>query len=307
MANEPRYMGGQAVVEGVMMRGESSWAVAVRTEDGAIDVEVHDAPRWAERYKDVPIIRGITSLAESLTLGMRALTWSANRQVPEEERLSGKAMGATLAVAMVFAASLFIVLPALGARGLSNLLGIDGFLFHALEGVLILGIFLGYLALVGLHAGHQARVQYHGAEHKAIAAYENDVPLTPESAQRFTTQHVRCGTNFLLTVLVCAIIVYSFIGRPALPILILSRIILIPIIAGLAYEVIRFAAKHMEKGWVRVAMKPGLTLQTHDDPGADDRPARGRDRIVAGRDDARAARRSRSAHRRVARHVDVRR
>ena len=261
MANEPRYMGGQAVVEGVMMRGESSWAVAVRTEDGSIDVEVHDAPRWAERYKNVPIVRGITSLAESLTLGMRALTWSANRQVPEEERLSGKAMGITMTVAMVFAAGLFIVLPALGARGLSSLLGINGFLFHVLEGVFILGIFLGYLALVGLMPDIRRVFMYHGAEHKAIAAYENGVPLTPESAQRFTTQHVRCGTNFLLTVLVVAIVVYSFIGRPALPILVLSRLILIPIIAGLAYEVIRFAAKHMDKGWVRVAMKPGLTLQ----------------------------------------------
>ncbi len=153
------------------------------------------------------------------------------------------------------------MLPALGARGLSGLLGIDGFLFHVLEGVFILGIFLGYLALVGLMPDIKRVFMYHGAEHKAIAAYENGVPLTPESAQRFTTQHVRCGTNFLLTVLVCAIVVYSFIGRPALPILVLSRIILIPIIAGLAYEVIRFAAKHMDKGWVRVAMKPGLTLQ----------------------------------------------
>ena len=256
MANEPRYMGGQAVVEGVMMRGESSWAVAVRTEDGSIDVEVHDAPRWAERYKNVPIVHAWWAYVED-----RALTWSANRQVPEEERLSGKAMGITMTVAMVFAAGLFIVLPALGARGLSGLLGINGFLFHVLEGVFILGIFLGYLALVGLMPDIRRVFMYHGAEHKAIAAYENGVPLTPESAQRFTTQHVRCGTNFLLTVLVCAIIVYSFIGRPALPILVLSRLILIPIIAGLAYEVIRFAAKHMDKGWVRVGMKPGLTLQ----------------------------------------------
>jgi uncharacterized protein YqhQ len=103
--------------------------------------------------------------------------------------------------------------------------------------------------------------QYHGAEHKAIAAYENDAPLTPASAQRFTTQHVRCGTNFLLTVLVTAIIVYSLIGRPSLPVLVLSRVVLIPVIAGIAYEVIRFAARHMDKVWVRIAMKPGLTLQ----------------------------------------------
>jgi uncharacterized protein YqhQ len=261
MAGEPRYMGGQAVVEGVMMRGDSCWAVAVRTPEGDIEVEVHDAPRWSDRYRSVPLVRGITSLAESLSLGMRALTWSANRQVPEEERLSGRAMGVTMAAALVFFAAVFVLLPALGARGLSGLLGVDGFLFHVLEGVLVLGIFLGYLALVGLMPDIKRVFMYHGAEHKAIAAYENGVPLTPESAQRFTTQHVRCGTNFLLTVLVCAIVVYAFIGRPPIPVLVLSRLVLIPVIAGLAYEVIRFAAKRMDRAWVRTAMKPGLTLQ----------------------------------------------
>lgn len=261
MADEPRYMGGQAVVEGVMMRGESAWAVAVRTEDGDIDVRVHDAPRWSERYRSIPVVRGVASLAESLSLGMKALTWSANRQVPEEEQLSGRAMGITMAIAFVVFAGVFVVVPALGARGLSGVFGIDGFLFHVLEGVLVLGIFLAYLALVGLMPDIKRVFMYHGAEHKAIAAYENGVPLTPQQAQRFTTQHVRCGTNFLLTVLVCAIVVYSFIGRPALPYLVLSRIVLIPVIAGLAFEVIRFAAKHMDKRWVQVAMRPGLTLQ----------------------------------------------
>ena len=261
MADQPRYMGGQAVVEGVMMRGESSWAVAVRNPEGTIDLEVHEAPRWAERYNQVPLLRGVMNLAESMSLGMKALSWSANQQVPEEERLGGKAMGVTMAIALVFFAGFFVLLPALGARGLSSLLGINGFWFHALEGALVLGIFLGYLAGVGLLPDIRRVFEYHGAEHKAIAAYENDAPLTPESAQRFTTQHVRCGTNFLLTVLVIAIIVYSVIGRPALPILVLSRIVLIPVIAGIAYEVIRFAARRMDKRWVRIAMKPGLTLQ----------------------------------------------
>jgi uncharacterized protein YqhQ len=254
-------MGGQAVVEGVMMRGEHAWAVAVRTPEGDIDVEVHDAPTWAERYAKVPFLRGVTNLGESMALGVKALTWSANRQQPEEERLSGRAMGVTMAVSLTFFAALFIVLPALGARGLGALLGIEGFWFHALEGVMVLGIFLAYLGLVGLMPDIRRVFQYHGAEHKAIAAYENGVPLTPESAQRFTTAHVRCGTNFLLTVLVIAILVYAVIGRPALPILVLSRIVLIPVIAGIAYEVIRFAAKHMDRRWVRAVMVPGLTLQ----------------------------------------------
>jgi uncharacterized protein YqhQ len=254
-------MGGQAVVEGVMMRGEDAWAVAVRTPEGDIEVELHPAPTWAERYAKVPFLRGVTNLGESMALGVRALTWSANRQQPEEERLSGRAMGVTMAVSLTFFAALFILLPALGARGLGALLGIEGFWFHALEGVMVLGIFLAYLALVGLMPDIKRVFQYHGAEHKAIAAYESGAPLTPESAQRFTTAHVRCGTNFLLTVLVIAILVYSVIGRPALPILVLSRLVLIPVIAGIAYEVIRFAAKRMDRRWVRTAMVPGLTLQ----------------------------------------------
>ncbi|MGZ4802489.1 MAG: DUF1385 domain-containing protein [Acidimicrobiia bacterium] len=261
MADQPRYMGGQAVVEGVMMRGETTWAVAVRNPEGTIDIEVHEAPSWAEKYSKVPLLRGVMNLAESMALGMKALSWSANQQVPEEERVSGRAMGVTMVIALVFFAGFFVVLPALGARGLSSLLGINGFFFHALEGVLVLGVFLGYLTAVGLMPDIKRVFQYHGAEHKAIAAYENDAPLTPESAQRFTTQHVRCGTNFLLTVLVIANIVYSVIGRPPIPILVLSRIVLIPVIAGIAYEVIRFAARHMDKRWVRIAMKPGLTLQ----------------------------------------------
>jgi uncharacterized protein YqhQ len=261
MAEQPRYMGGQAVVEGVMMRGATTWAVAVRTPDGDIDVDVHDAPNWAEKYSKVPLLRGVMNLAESMALGMKALSWSANQQVPEEERIGSKGMGITMAIALVFFAGFFVLLPALGARGLASLLGIDGFWFHVLEGALVLGIFLGYLAAVGLMPDIKRVFQYHGAEHKAIAAYENDAPLTPESAQTFTTQHVRCGTNFLLTVLVIAIIVYSVIGRPPLPILVLSRIVLIPVIAGIAYELIRFAARHMDKAWVRISMKPGLTLQ----------------------------------------------
>jgi uncharacterized protein YqhQ len=254
-------MGGQAVVEGVMMRGERQWAVAARTPEGDIAVEIHEVPGWAERYSKIPLVRGVVNLAESMGLGMRALTWSANLQMPEEERLSGKAMGVTVAFSLALFVGIFILVPALGARGLGSVFGLTGVAFHALEGLLVLGIFLGYLTLIGRMAEIRKVFQYHGAEHKAIAAYENDVPLTPESAQTFTTAHVRCGTNFLLTVLTIAIIVYSLIGRPALPYLILSRIVLIPVIAGIAYEMIRFAARHMDKRWVRTAMVPGLTLQ----------------------------------------------
>jgi uncharacterized protein YqhQ len=263
MARErlPRYLGGQAVMEGVMMRGERTWAVAVRSLDGDIEVETHDAPRWAERWSGVPIVRGVLALAESLTLGFKALAWSANKQVPEEERISSRAMGWTMGVALVIFTVLFILLPAFGARGVNRFLPLEGFWLHTAEGGLRLALFIGYILLVGRMRDIRRVFEYHGAEHKAIAAYENDVPVTPESAQRFTTEHVRCGTNFLLTVMLVTIVVYAFFGRPALPWLIASRVLLIPLIAGLSYEVIRFAARHMDRRWMRVLMRPGLALQ----------------------------------------------
>lgn len=257
----PRYMGGQAVMEGVMMRGAHSWAVAARTPDGDIELAVHDAPSWGERWSKIPVVRGVISLAESLFLGFRALSWSAERQLPEEERISERAMGWTIAVALVFFTAVFIVLPTLINQGLADSLGVSGVAYHLAEGGIRLAVFLGYLVLIGLLPDIKRVFQYHGAEHKAIAAYENGADLSPESAQRYTTEHVRCGTNFLLTVMVVTIFVYAFVGRPALPWLITSRILLIPVIAGLAYELIRAAAPRMDRRWVRVLMRPGLALQ----------------------------------------------
>jgi len=254
-------MGGQAVMEGVMMRGTRSWAVAVRTPDGEIDVVTHDAPTWAERWAKAPILRGIMGLGESMSLGFKALSWSAERQIPEEERISSKAMGWTMGAALVLFTAIFILLPAFVNKGIADYFGIKGFAFHLVEGGIRLAIFLGYLLLIGQIKDIKRVFQYHGAEHKAIAAYENDVEVTAESAQQFSTEHVRCGTNFLLTVMVTTIVVYAFVGRPSLVWLIASRILLIPLIAGLAYEVIRFSARHMRWAWVRIMMKPGLTLQ----------------------------------------------
>ena len=263
MARRPqaRYMGGQAVMEGVMMRGERSWAVAVRNPEDDIEVEVHDAPRWAERYSRIPLLRGVMSLAESLALGFKALAWSANRQVPEEERLSKGAMTGTIVFAVTLFTGLFILLPAFGARGLDRWVPLEGFWLHAAEGALRLALFIGYLLLIGRLRDVKRVFQYHGAEHKAIAAYENGVEVTPESAQRFTTEHVRCGTNFLLIVFVITIVVYAFVGRPDWPLLVTSRVLLIPVIAGIAYEVIRFAARHMGSRLMRAFMRPGLALQ----------------------------------------------
>jgi uncharacterized protein YqhQ len=258
---QPRYVGGQAVMEGVMMRGARSWAVAVRTPEGEIEVVTHEAPTWAERWAKVPILRGIMGLAESMTLGFKALAWSADRQIPEEERISSKAMGFTMGFALLLFTAIFILIPAFVNKGVADYFGVEGFWFHLLEGGIRLAIFLGYLLLIGTIKDIKRVFQYHGAEHKAIAAYENDVEVTAESAQQFSTEHVRCGTNFLLTVMAVTIVVYSFVGRPSLPWLITSRIVLIPLIAGLAYEVIRFSARHMQWRWVRIMMKPGLSLQ----------------------------------------------
>ena len=260
-ATPTRYMGGQAVMDGVMMRGVDVWAVAVRRSDGGIELRVEDAPHWSERWNRIPLARGVANLVESLSLGMRALTWSSEVNTPEEERLSKGGTAVSLVVALVFFVGLFLVLPMLGARGATALLGLSPLAFHLLEGLCSLGLFLGYLTLIGRIPDIRRVFEYHGAEHKAIAAYERGVPLTPASAQTFTTEHVRCGTNFLLTVFVVAILLYSLVGRPALPVLIASRVVLVPVIAGIAYEVIRFAAGHMDKRWVRTLMVPGLTLQ----------------------------------------------
>jgi uncharacterized protein YqhQ len=253
-----RYVGGQAVVEGVMMRGEATWAVAVRRPDGDIVVDVRDVPGWAEKYRNIPLVRGFTTLAESMGLGYRALTWSANEQMPEEEQVSERAMGWTIIVAVVFFSAIFIVIPAFAGKGLSNLFHGS---FPIVEGVVRLALFVGYLLLVGRFNDIKRVFQYHGAEHKAIAAYENDVEMTPETAQQFSTAHVRCGTNFLLIVMVVAVFVYSVIPRPSIWFVIGSRIVLVPVIAGLSYEVIRLAAKNMQRRWVRVLMRPGLLLQ----------------------------------------------
>lgn len=254
-------MGGQAVIEGVMMRGATKWAVAVRTPDNGVEMKVEDIPSSSRRWSKLPLVRGVMSLGESLKLGFKALAWAADRQLPEEERVSQKAMGWTMGVALVFFMGVFLVLPALGTSALGNAIDVHGLNYHLLEGGIRMAIFLGYLGLIGLVPDIKRVFQYHGAEHKAIAAYENDVEVTPESAQRFTTQHVRCGTNFLLTVMVVTIFVYSFVGRPALPLLVASRIVLIPLVAGISYELIRMAARNMDKRWVRALMTPGLLLQ----------------------------------------------
>jgi uncharacterized protein YqhQ len=257
--SEPVYYGGQAVLEGVMMRGTNTWAVAARKEDGQIEVTVKDVPGWSEKYRHIPLVRGITSLGESMALGYRALTWSANQQMPPDQQVPEKAMGWTIVVAIAFFSSLFLVIPALAGRDIGQTF--DFMPGHLAEGALRLAIFVAYLLLISMIKDIRRVFQYHGAEHKTIAAFENGVELTPARAQQFTTAHVRCGTNFMLTVMVVAIGVYTFVPTQNVLMTVMSRIVLIPLIAGISYEVIRLAAKNMHRKVVRVVMTPGLWLQ----------------------------------------------
>lgn len=269
-------IGGQAVLEGVMMRSPSSWAVAVRKPDGKIAqvVEEITSPMAKRRIWRFPVIRGVIALGESLAIGFRALAISANyaaqevkegeegEEAHEEEEVKTELSRGQLifafAIAIGFALALFKVAPAV----VTNLLPVhDSNYFVVVEGGIRVTLFVAYLALISLLPDLRRVFQYHAAEHKAINCYEAGDDLTPENVQRHSLIHVRCGTAFLLWVMVIAIFVFAFIGHPGWFWLIASRILLLPVIAGLAYELIRFAGKHADNKVVRVLLAPGLWLQ----------------------------------------------
>jgi uncharacterized protein YqhQ len=261
-------IGGQAVLEGVMMRGPGHWALAVRKPDGEI-AEVNRPIRsvmsrhWVFR---LPIIRGVIALGESLAIGFRALAISANYAAQEEGKegedvqteLSRGALIFAFAIAIGFALMLFKVTPAL----ITSWLPIEttGW-FVIVEGLIRVALFIGYLLIISLLPDLRRVFEYHAAEHKVINAYEAGEELVPERVQRFSLIHPRCGTAFLLWVMVIAIFVFAFLGRPPLPWLIASRILLLPLIAGLAYELIRFAGKHTGNRVLMTLLAPGLWLQ----------------------------------------------
>jgi uncharacterized protein YqhQ len=256
------FYGGQAVVEGVMMRGRDVWAVAVRRPDGDIHVESHDIDSVVKRrpFLGKPFLRGVIALGQALAIGFRALSVSAREAAPEEERLTSRQMGLSMAIAGVLFVGLFIVLPAatfgwVGRRVDSTLL------VNVLEGLFRVGLFLGYLLLIGRAKDIQRVFAYHGAEHKTIAAYEHDEPLVPERVDRYSTLHVRCGTNFLLLVMVTTIFVFALFGSPGIWWRILSRVLAIPIIAGVAFELLRLGARFPNSAFMRAVMTPGLWLQ----------------------------------------------
>jgi len=258
-------VGGQAVLEGVMMRGVSTWSVACRKPEGDIQVTSEPIVSWAKKSRilRVPIIRGVVALAESLKIGFRALAISANAQLAdgeEEEEIGGFTWGLTIFFSLLLAVGLFFVVPVGATSLIKDQLG-SPFLFWLVEGVLRTGIFIGYLALISKLPDLRRVFQYHGAEHKTISCFEAGDELVPARAAEYSRLHPRCGTSFLLIVMVLAIFVFAPIGLPAWYWLVLSRILGIPLIAGLSYEVIKWAGKHRNKRWVRAVMWPGLMLQ----------------------------------------------
>ncbi len=282
-------VGGQAVLEGVMMRGVANWAVAVRKptpeqlsegelspEEGAkgeIEVTTYplDSAMKRHRILRLPIVRGVVALGGSMVIGFRALEISANAQLPPEEAKDGeeakdaqeipKAVWAgTVVVALLLAVVLFFLIPVGLTSLIKHQLG-SSFLFWVVEGIIRTSIFLGYMALLSRVKDLRRVFEYHGAEHKTISCYEAGLPLTPVNAQRFSRLHPRCGTSFLLVVMIVAIFVFAPIGLPAWYWLMATRILGVPLIAGISFELIKFAGRNRSRGWVRAVMWPGLKLQ----------------------------------------------
>ncbi len=263
VASRDAPVGGQAVLEGVMMRGISTWAVAVRKPDGSTEVQSFPLVSWTKRRRIFrwPLIRGVVALVESLGIGLRALTISANAQLPEEDqRISSGAWVGTVIVALCFAVGLFFVVPVGLTSLVKHQLG-SPVAFWAVEGVLRTAIFLGYLVLLSRLRDLRRVLEYHGAEHKVISCFEASDQLVPERAKLYSRLHPRCGTSFLLVVMIVAIFVFAPIGLPVWWVLVLTRIVGVPVIAGLSFELIKWAGRNRQRPWVKAIMYPGMQLQ----------------------------------------------
>jgi uncharacterized protein YqhQ len=263
------FYGGQAVMEGVMMRGQYNAAISVRHPSGAIVTKELplNAALYRGRVAKLPFVRGLVMLWDALVLGTRALMWSADVALEEEEdidfSLEGVAGFGLVLVSLVFGIGLFFVLPAAVSEGVLRLTGLDSkLLADIIEGFVKLGMLIGYIWAIGFMGDVKRLFGYHGAEHKTINAYEDGAELVPEVVQTYPIEHPRCGTAFLLTLVSLTVIVHIFTGRPdTLPMLFLSRIGLLFPIAGIAYETIRYTAKNLDKPWVQIMIKPNLALQ----------------------------------------------
>lgn len=255
-------VGGQAVIEGVMMRAPAAWAVAVRNPAGEIEAVSHPLPRLSSRsrWARIPFIRGVLVLGESLSLGFRALAWSGQRAAGEDEKpVTAGQMAFSMTLVSVFFVGVFIVVPLLAARW--GGLDASSALFHAVEAVLRILMLVGYIWLIG-RWGEIARVYaYHGAEHMTIHAYEAGDPLDQAHIGAHRPQHPRCGTSFLLIVMVTAVVVFSLVGDLPWYGLIVSRILLIPVVAGISYEILKLGGSQADRKLGRILTAPGMWLQ----------------------------------------------
>jgi uncharacterized protein YqhQ len=254
-------------MEGVLMRSPNFWGMAVRTPSGDMDLRAERFRSITRRSKlfRLPIIRGALSLGETLWLGMKALTLSTNIALGEEQELSKKEIAGTLVFALVLGFGLFLVAPVLGTKGLGSLVGSsiqNPVLFNLVEGVIRIAIFVAYLiGITFLSKDIKRFFAYHGAEHKAIKVYERGEELVPKNARKLDTSHVRCGTSFVLYVLVLSILIFSLLGVQGWLYMLASRIVVIPLVAGLAFEFIMWSARHQDSALVRALVWPGLQMQ----------------------------------------------
>ena len=262
MSAQDHFYGGQAVIEGVMMRGRGHWAVAVRRPDQSVHIESHEVRSIARRFPLLakPGLRGILALGQALSIGTRALSVSANQSVEDDKRLTPRQMAFSMSLAFVMFTALFVVGPYLGLRLFRREVH-SGLVRNLAEGGVRILLFLGYLALIGRIKDIRRVFQYHGAEHKTISAYEHGDPLKPEMVDRWSTLHVRCGTNFLLIVMLLTVLVYTAVGSRGILAGILFRVVAIPAIAGISYELLRLGAKFTRSRAMRALMAPGLWLQ----------------------------------------------
>lgn len=257
----PTY-GGQALIEGVMMRGSHAVAAAMRAPDGKIVIHTEALSGiYTSRWIKIPFIRGLVSLWDALGLGMRFLTLSANLQSGEDEKIEGKDLFFTLAGSLLFAVLLFFATPAFLGSLIERFLGVTSFWSNVIEGAIRLAGIVGYIWLVGKIPEIGRVFAYHGAEHKTINAFESRARLTPETILTYSLEHPRCGTAFLLTLVIFSVIIFAAIGPLDIFWRIATRIILIPVLAGIAYEYIRFTARHLDNPLIRLITRPNLALQ----------------------------------------------
>ena len=257
----PSY-GGQAVIEGVMMRGASSVAIAMRDPDQKIIIHSEELGGiYKSKISKIPFLRGLILLWDALGLGMRALTISANAQTGEDEELEGPALYLTLAFSLTFSIVLFFIAPATVGNLVERWWGVQPWVSNLAEGFVRLALLIGYVGLIGLMPDIKRVFMYHGAEHKTINAFESNIELTPENVAQQSIEHPRCGTAFLLTLMLLSVLIYSLLGNQTLAARLISRVALIPVLAGIAYEYIRWTANHLDSAFVRWMIKPNLALQ----------------------------------------------